>query len=419
MAFFPVNNAVPWKNNDDDEVVTDFDPELLRFVAAAQWPTAPDQQYNMTVDPVNNFALGPFAAGGQNIIPGFDNIQPSPEPITDADADLQALGINPAGYDNVLDDHPAKRQRLASPDPYVRATTPDYPPPSSFSPLPGSLTGTVYALSISEATLPSDRARLQASVSAIINPATAPGALPPPSPRVKHITQDKKVLDALKNRRAAATVTVKELLPKEKFEPYEDVAQIPEGPEREAAKERNNKRSEHRTMANKARNCVTAKRTRDKKDKKIATRGEKIARVTAERDFWKAVAVGLGADEGAWEEMGERFREEMVADRRFWWEKDYDADDEGDDEGEGAKEAAPKKIAGRKKAAETAAEAGAAPKKAPARKAAAKADLEMTDGDGDHAAPKTRKRAAKKVLEMAPEQAAKQEPKKGAVAKQK
>ncbi|KAF6832784.1 hypothetical protein CMUS01_06799 [Colletotrichum musicola] len=427
MAFSPINSNVPW-NNADDEVVTGFDPDVQRIFDAGLLPNFPGlstahaamgQQYGMIADPTNNFALGSFAVGGQNVFAGFENIQPSPEPIADASAELQALGIN-HGYDNILNEHPAKRQRLTSPDPFVRATTPDYPPPTSFTPLPGSLTGTVYALSISPSTLPSDVARLQASVSAIINPAAAPGALPPPSPRVKHMhtAQDKKVLDALKNRRATETVTIKELLPKEKFEPYEDVSKIPEGPEREAAKERNNRRSEYRTLANKARNCVTAKRTRDRKDKKIAVRGEKIAQVSAERDFWKAVAVGMGAEESAWENLAERFREEMIADRRFWWEKDYDADDEADEE-EGVKEVVPKKSVDRKKAAKTAAEAGAAAKKAPARKAVAKADVEMTDADGDYVAPKTRKRVTKKAQEKSPKQVAKQAPKKGGVAKRK
>ncbi|KAF6833026.1 hypothetical protein CPLU01_05822 [Colletotrichum plurivorum] len=436
MDFSPINK-VAW-NNADDEVVAGFDPEVQRIFDAGPWPTLPGpdiphavpyQPYDMVADAMSNFALGSFAPGGQNVFSGFENIQPFPEPIADAAAELQALGINHGGYDNIhalgikhgydtiLDEHPVKRQRLTEPDHYVRATTPDYPPPTSFTPLPGSLTGTVYALSISSSTLPSDVARLQATVSAIINPATAPGALPPPSPRVKHmpVVQDKKVLDALKNRRATETVTIKELLPKEKFEPYEDVSKIPEGPEREAAKERNNSRSEYRTIANKARNCVTAKRTRDRKDKKIAVRGEKIAQVSAERDFWKAVAVGMGADEGAWENLAERFREEMIADRRFWWEKDYDADDEADEE-EGVKEA-PKKSAGRKKAAKTADEAGAVAKKVTVRKAAAKADIEMTDGDGDYVAPKTRKRATKKAQEKSPKQVAKQASKKGGAAK--
>ncbi|KAF6812259.1 hypothetical protein CSOJ01_05248 [Colletotrichum sojae] len=418
MAFFSINK-VAW-NNADDEVVTGFDPEVQRIFDAGPWPTLPGpdiphavpyQPFDMAAEAMSIFASGSFAPGGQNVLSGLENIQPSPEPIADAAAELQALGINHGGYDNthalgikhgydtILDEHPAKRQRLAEPDYSVRATTPDYPPPTSFTPLPGSLTGTVYALSISPSTLPSDVARLQATVSGIINPATAPGALPPPSPRVKnmHIAQDKKVLDALKNRRVIETVTITELLPKEKFEPYEDVSKIPEGPEREAAKERNNQRSEYRTIANKARNCVTAKRTRDKKDKKIATRGEKIAQVTAERDFWKAVAVGMGADESAWENLAERFREEMIADRRFWWEKDYDADDEADDED--VKEVATKKNVFRKKAA-------------------TKVDVEMADADGDYVAPKTRKRAPKKAQEKSPKQVAKQAPKKGGAAKQ-
>nr|XP_036581304.1 uncharacterized protein CTRU02_08819 [Colletotrichum truncatum]KAF6789572.1 hypothetical protein CTRU02_08819 [Colletotrichum truncatum] len=141
--------------------------------------------------------------------------------------------------------------------------------------------------------------------------------LPLPSPKVKHIPDPGVPSEAYKIRQKPARIRITPLLPKQKVEHYKPVQDLPEGPEKEAAKEYNNKVSKARSGRDKARNNEAANRTRDRKKRAMVYRAEALAKKRAESNFWKARAIGLGAGVNDWENLDGVVKREMVADQRF------------------------------------------------------------------------------------------------------
>ncbi|KAK2759295.1 hypothetical protein CKAH01_16669 [Colletotrichum kahawae] len=209
--------------------------------------------------------------------------------------------------------------------PIARSTTPELPFTAHLSSIntngayivPGGFASKLASALSTPPIVPAhERAAREAAMLAILS-SHKPHPLPPPSPTIKRLIQPDPFRTTHKIRHGASKIFIAPVSPKPAFEPWLNVASMPEGPERDAAMARNDAIAEAKNDFERKRNNTAATRSRDRKLRAVTHRAEAIFHLQSEVEFWKARAVGLGAGVGDWEALDENVKREMVADHRW------------------------------------------------------------------------------------------------------
>ncbi|KAK1998941.1 hypothetical protein LX36DRAFT_680679 [Colletotrichum falcatum] len=237
----------------------------------------------------------------------YEHISSAPQPLS------QPQNHSPLAHDGLP---PSKRLRLStrrqrqngpqtgrSTPP--RSTTPDFEPPYHArifcsSSLPGGFSDVLSSsLPIPDYVGPEERLRRQREIRHILT-ATKSTTLPPPSPFAKgpdpSATPDSPT-DVYRIRAPPARISILPMQPKRSLGAFVPVADAAAGAEREAAVAHNNELAAARLADMRWRNNASALRSRNRKERAVASRTEELSGATAQMNWWKARAVRDGPDE--------------------------------------------------------------------------------------------------------------------------